>query len=372
MGLILTHFLVSVSAFRSSLNIIPGETFKSPCPRSCLEAGPNPRDCDVYATKSQLQMCQQPVLFDFNIHSPLAGNPEYIRACTVWGADFDNPSLFIQSHQGSIETLEATLASWGEPLTPDLDDGISANAASSIRSATQYLEARPGEDQKTIFFASTGASIVGVYVGKGLLNEEVADQVLGPFMSHVLSEGLGDATAIQLCGHGRSVHQTFGVIASTDISKVQDGILRWTNASCVEEPTESVKLDVQLRVQSPQSLSFPSNATRPVIRGRSHLAKRAECDTIKVEPGNGCYVLAERCGISLNDFTKWNPDLCANPLMPEEEVCCSAGDLPDRRPKKNSDGSCAVYESDMDDNCSKIAAMHGLTADGLEDFNEDT
>lgn len=158
-------------------------------------------------------------------------------------------------------------------------------------------------------------------------------------MSHILSEGLGDAAAVQLCGHGRSVHQTFGVIASTDISKVQGGILQWTNASCIKESTESVKLDVQLSVQSPQKPSLPANTTSPSIRARSHLSKRAECDTIKVEPGNLCGVLAERCGVSLDDFTKWNsdPDLCTT-LMPEQEVCCSAGDLPDRRPKKTAMG----------------------------------
>lgn len=104
-----------------------------------------------------------------------------------------------------------------------------------------------------------------------------------------------------------------------------------------------------------------------------HLSKRADCETIRVEPGNGCDELVTRCGISSDDFLEWNPDpeLCAT-LVPEQEVCCSSGELPDRRPTMNSDGSCAVYETQVDDNCSKIAAKHGLTQDDLEDFNRDT
>lgn len=153
-GFMFAGLLVSVSAFRSNLNIIPGEKFGTPCSRSCFESGPDPLDWDVYSSGTQLQLCQQPVLFDFNIHGSLNEDPQHVRACTVWGADFENTSDSPQFGQGAVasgqttDSLEATLAWWGEPSAPDSDNGIAANAFSSIRNAAQYLRARPGVDQK--------------------------------------------------------------------------------------------------------------------------------------------------------------------------------------------------------------------------------
>lgn len=76
------------------------------------------------------------------------------------------------------------------------------------------------------------------------------------------------------------------------------------------------------------------------------------------------------CGVSANDFEKFNPDLKCNNVKPKQWVCCSTGTLPDRRPKPDADGQCASYTVQDDDNCDNLAAEYGLTRKELEDFNQ--
>lgn len=120
----------------------------------------------------------------------------------------------------------------------------------------------------------------------------------------------------------------------------------------------------KLSLRTRQALSVPS---------RPSLARRDECTTVQVESGDGCASLAEKCGISGDDFESYNTDsdLCST-LVPYQYVCCSEGDLPDYSPQANEDGSCATYTTVSGDSCSTIAASNSLTTDDLEDFNEDT
>ncbi|VBB80335.1 Putative Glycoside Hydrolase Family 18 [Podospora comata] len=97
------------------------------------------------------------------------------------------------------------------------------------------------------------------------------------------------------------------------------------------------------------------------------------CKTRQVVLGDDCGSLANKCGISGDDFTKANPQssLCST-LAEGQHVCCSQGKLPDLRPKKGADGYCAVYKTKRDDNCAKIAASNMLTVTELENFNKNT
>jgi len=108
-------------------------------------------------------------------------------------------------------------------------------------------------------------------------------------------------------------------------------------------------------------------------RRADHLYKRDDCKTISVESGDGCGSLATKCGISPQDFTRYNPDpsLCST-LAPGQRVCCSAGSLPDITPKPNSDGTCATYTVNTGDTCSAIAGLNGLTTNNLSNFNDKT
>ena len=103
----------------------------------------------------------------------------------------------------------------------------------------------------------------------------------------------------------------------------------------------------------------------------SPLEARATCTTVTVVSGDGCGSLAKKCGISAANFTKYNPkaNLCST-LMIDQRVCCTAGDLPDIRPKPNKDGTCAKYTVQEGDWCGKIASANGISTDDIEKFND--
>lgn len=59
-------------------------------------------------------------------------------------------------------------------------------------------------------------------------------------------------------------------------------------------------------------------------------------------------------------------------LAAGQPVCCSAGSLPDIRPKPNKDGSCHTYTVQAHDLCDTIAAANGLKVSDISDFNDKT
>ena len=103
------------------------------------------------------------------------------------------------------------------------------------------------------------------------------------------------------------------------------------------------------------------------------LVARGDCQTATVASGDSCGSLASKCKISSEDFNKYNTakDLCSA-LAPGERVCCSEGTLPDIRPKRQADGSCASHEVKSGDNCDAIAAANGLKRNDLSLFNDKT
>ena len=388
LGTLLGILLIPATAFRSGLNIVSGGEFPTPCPRTCFDAGPDHTGWDVYASLAELRQCQQSVVFDFAIYNPPTVNPQHIRACSVWGGQLFNeaPSPIQVSRRAANISNKTTvpsdveLAWWGDSPVSDSEDSGAANAASGLRNAGQYLRAVSRQGKKTIFLVSAGKSVVGVYVGQRISNVDVADRLIPHLVGHILPRGLQDAAAVQLCGAGRAAEETLGIMASTDITKVQSALQNWTSGSCAQEQTGSSTLEgVELDILQPRTSAFRSSNSsesspmRRYNRRPRQISKRDQCTTITVVQGDLCGTLAAKCGISDADFLKWNPkpDLCPN-LVIDQEVCCSPGDLPNRRKQKNSDGSCATYDTVPDDNCSGISIRHGLTLDELERFNENT
>jgi len=103
------------------------------------------------------------------------------------------------------------------------------------------------------------------------------------------------------------------------------------------------------------------------------LQKRATCRTHEVKFGQDCPKLASVCGVSPDDFTKFNSfrkDMCAT-LREGDIVCCSAGDPPPKPepPKKNADGTCASHLIAKGDTCASLATKFGVTDKDLEKWN---
>ncbi|KAG8410222.1 hypothetical protein J3458_018258 [Metarhizium acridum] len=97
------------------------------------------------------------------------------------------------------------------------------------------------------------------------------------------------------------------------------------------------------------------------------------CVTNEVKSGDSCSSPASKCSLSASDFMRVNTkeDLCST-LAEGQQVCCSRGKLPDRRPKPESDGTCASVKTNQGDSCASIAASRDLTVKDIEGFNKDT
>lgn len=103
-------------------------------------------------------------------------------------------------------------------------------------------------------------------------------------------------------------------------------------------------------------------------------AIRGVCKSIQAQSGDGCYSLAQRCGISQSTFISHNPSpFSCNIIEVGDFVCCSAGTLPDLSPQKQSNGDCTSYTVNSGDTCSSIATSHHIKDwQTLEKVNKET
>src|SRR5690606_8265692 len=88
-----------------------------------------------------------------------------------------------------------------------------------------------------------------------------------------------------------------------------------------------------------------SNSTVAI---RGHRRAATECRTITVDDSNNYGILVTRYGGGLTaaNFYKYNPSSTLySSLRPGQRVYCTAGDLPDIRPKQKADGSCFLIRS---------------------------
>ncbi|CAG8898521.1 unnamed protein product [Penicillium egyptiacum] len=193
---------------------------------------------------------------------------------------------------------------------------------------------------------------------------------MAPFQ---IAEEVEDGSRIvQICDAKSQEARTIGLFIASSVDKLRDAQLAlrtWASGNCVNLATSKTSkislsaLEASKKSKRSSVMSLFSNT----------LTTRGDCRAIQVSSGDSCGALASRCGISANDFTKYNSQkgLCSS-LRPKQYVCCSSGSLPDMRPKPQADGTCATYTIQDNDNCNDIAAQFSLTKKDIEDFNKAT
>jgi len=186
----------------------------------------------------------------------------------------------------------------------------------------------------------------------------------------------------QLCAtDARGADYSFGIVATSakNLAFVQKSVKAWASGSCVSEATTGEQwLEIDLRVPAPidgasmnstNSTSALNSTTPSQLSARSRLFPRADCRTGTVQAGDGCWVVANRCGISQSDLEKYNRANLCNTLIRDEKVCCSSGTLPNTLPDGNSDGTCKTREVVSGDSCDSLASKCGITADDFMKAN---
>ncbi|KAK4196868.1 family 18 putative glycoside hydrolase [Triangularia verruculosa] len=440
----------------SAVQAQPLEALK-PCPISCSKAGEDP--WYLFPEADQLASCNETMLLNLVVQmAEVKDIPTVIRACT---ADYDTSrsmrvAFVPDSTKASLCTtankvLEDVSISMHQP---GKDGEFSANhLLSAGRQVKSYLASRkPSCSNNAISFGYSQTSVIGLFAGAEVHQHGVTSDVLQKFLEHVENKSVSGTTVVQLCGaKDRGADYNIGLVASSakNLDFVQEMVKTWADGECVPEAGAGEDwLTVTLRVPAPvehivkngtisnSTASSQASTSGDISPRFARLSPRADCRITTVQAGEGCWAVADRCGISQtqlqnfnranlcnslvlgervccstgtlpstlppgnsdgtcktrqvvlgddcgslankcgitgDDFTKANPQTGLCAKLTEgQHVCCSQGNLPDLRPKKGADGYCAVYQTKKDDNCARIAASHMLSVTQLENFNKNT
>jgi LysM repeat protein len=365
----------------------PGYQPKNPCPGRCSTAGPNPGNWSLYHNLDQIGSCDQSMFYDFSLLDPVDDPSAFHRiySCSSYGPDWSNlPNATGKAALGTPINSTYQFGTGNE-------GGMSPSYVRSLsRQIREYLANGFGvTNNSVILFARAGKTSVGLYIGKGLQNEGTGYFALTSFESAVTSAAQGTGTvAMQLCQPGNDGDHVFGIMATSNstFEPIQEALQSWSNAECLSF-SNTTNITGPAYITTPLVLNLPqaqttnstikTNSTSGSTSKRSstgRLQRRDTCSYVQVASGDGCYSLSQKCGITQDQLSEYNPsdpNFCSD-LQPGEYVCCSEGTLPDFAPQPNADGSCATYTVQSGDYCSAIAAANSITVDELTEYNADT
>ncbi|CRG88879.1 hypothetical protein PISL3812_05914 [Talaromyces islandicus] len=345
---------VIVTAVATASAVNTPESFYSalhPCPELCVGSS---EKWTVYSSIDRLEMCERPVLFDFAVQSPLEDSSSTVklRACM---ARANNETVFkrlisstcIEETQRTEQSLDIFKSGTSRPESDgDLHaalDILSTYLADSTYCETEFLAA---------YYRDV---VVGIYSGSAIDKSKTIPSLVEQLKQQTPTAP--KSMAAQLCGSDCNAGYTFGVAIDTsrDIASVQKAVRSWSEAACVNSTQNPTQLSSIAWYESP--LQPPKNSTNSSSK-RHILQERGggTCQTAAVVSGDSCGSVAQKCGISGNDLTKYNPqvsNLCAT-LQPY------------------ANGTCATYTVKLGDYCSSIAASNGLNSTQIESFNNGT
>lgn len=386
-----TSWFAVQSAAADSKSVVFNSALQ-PCPVACEDR--HPSNWTIYNSFSRLEVCNEPLLFDFSLYNPVADTDGHVkfRVCTAGNSDATDNALFasaqadVAKRSDEDTTCKASKDAKKGSATLQLSHSgakLDEEERSSVQMVLKKLEGHfdagnaPCDD--AAMFAYHRGVVAGTYAGLSF-GKATVSSVSDRLLDWVESDG-ATTLAAQLCGKKRNANHVFGlaVDATGNLTYVQEMVKGWNEAKCLNDfETKTELKDVNIweaKAAAPGKIPAGSsgNGTSSVQKASSDVEIKGDCRVESVIDGDSCGALAERCGISPQDFEKYNPDknLCSS-LVPGQRVCCSAGTLPDIRPKPDEDGTCATHLVKSGDDCSKLAASNGLKKEDIEKFNDGT
>ena len=361
------------------------------CPSKCDSA--NPGDWPVYHDLRILKSCDEPMLLNFAVNTPI-GDPTRrptVHACTT---------------SSSTEVGNSKVQLISEPNTPQYEakpsqaevawrGGEASQYSSDLETAAQIMQAlfdSPLSLNTTIAFGYSNGVAVGAYVGS-MLDHKKESGLVEVFLDKWRRGDLNaTGTLMQICGDDRSAAYTIGVVSEASsnpdeaLVAVQDAVAKWNSGSCVTGYHNTHT--------SPVSVSEVTVSSKSAKRDEHNRFARDTCRSIQVKSGDSCATLANRCGITPAQFTKFNPNpsLCSS-ITPGQHVCCSAGtpadyskrdaDLPEVTVSSESARShgkrhvhnhfaratCRAIQVKSGDSCGALASRCGITPAQFTKFN---
>ena len=383
------------------------------CPLACEYAGPNTVSWTTYHSYDELALCNDTVLFTLNIRgstleprikacSTTGGGPR-MQAGAFYGLRHNNvtkspsPEIITQMFAPAERKIVSKDGSCGATLrkaTLEMETKWSSQQGTSstheLSAALSQLEnyfRNTASCGSALMFARSKNSVVGAFAGGDLTKSTVADLIKGS--GELTGITLPGQYAVQACGaqgNEPAFDTRFGLFADLNgnAASVQAFLKDYSAAvgKCVDlkdletgdgPVSKSVTvLGSSITVDGAVLKNTTSNST--TFKQSRSVQARALCRDTKVYPANTCASLAQTCGISGSDFTKYNSqkaNLCST-LMPGQYVCCSAGVLADHTPQPLPGGDCFPYTIQKNDICWDIADAFNIDVARIEESNKKT
>ncbi|KAH7320966.1 putative glycosyl hydrolase, family 18 [Stachybotrys elegans] len=359
------------------------------CPESCSEVA----DWSVFPDPASLAACNETMLLKAVVRNDADTSQDThlgIRACTadyslstkpVFTPDEEKAAL-CPTHNTVLLDVPVTLSSYVGDVSEH-----SFSAQHLLSAGRQILEhwatQQPSCTENVLSFGYSQSALVGVFAGAEIHQHGIPADLLSRFLQYVEETPISRTTIVQLCdSDSRGADYGFGIIvgSTANFALVMETLKTWTDGVCVSDGIGNQKDWTSVTIRIPKAESTPSNSTsqddtttpaNPLSRSRvSVLNARAECRTTKVQSGDGCWALADRCKISQADLVKYNTrkNFCTT-LVIGELVCCSSGTLPETIPPGNSDGTCKTREVVSGDICDTIAPKCGISVADFKKVN---
>ncbi|KAK3986114.1 hypothetical protein QBC44DRAFT_373421 [Cladorrhinum sp. PSN332] len=365
------------------------------CPVACVDYA-NIHSWISYPSLEHLSRCTKPLLLQFSVTQPL-DDPNantLIRSCSLAALDTEGPVVAYEDaitvenpkkddalYRSSLEYAPACSARGINRNRTNLEVRSSAAGASTnhtkddggalLKNIRPFFDAQDNCDENFVF-ASHKSIVISIYIGDNLGKATVAaalNALEARWLSQDDSLSSANQTVVQLCGNDRTPDQVFGIAIDTtgDLAAVQRLARGWSQGECAN--SEDLVIS-KTGLPDVDVWGIPQQTA-------NRINKRDTCEHIKVEPGNGCAELVERCpgDLSVGDFERFNPkpNLCAT-LMPGDAICCSEGSPPEepqvQKPVPGEDGTCATHLIENGDSCASLATLYGVTVDEIEDWNK--
>jgi chitinase len=410
----------------SLLQALQFDAALSRCPLSCDVVGPNPSNWTYYHDFNNVINCNQTLLLELNVHNDVIDQNTHLsyRSCAVSSQSFASANTTTISKRNDIHkrthiskrqllsfntttvtnlTVTNTTVSSNvsadpssnscsdqNAAVPALSDiqflswGQATNDGSSLAlvvdALAQYLQLESdcaAANTPTNLIARSGSTIAGVFVGSQVKKQSGAAIVEKLKTTEISASQI----ALQLCDteviNQRNTEMLgFFVDTGGSLSAVQKALKNWNIAQCYNGSDDTVIWqDTPVSIIPGQTISVipttgPSdNSTIQTAR----LVRRDTCSYTQAQPGDGCWSLAQTCGITQEQLEDYNggPDFCNN-VPVGQYVCCSSGSLPDFSPQPQPDGSCTTYTVQSGDTCGTIASGHTMTVDDITARNTQT
>ncbi|KAJ5724680.1 glycoside hydrolase [Penicillium malachiteum] len=310
-------------------------TLHQSCPGSCSSLGLNSSTWPVYSQLSRLSQCDEPMLLDFALYTPVDQSSGHvsIRGCAADLGTYNSwtTTAGVCPTANTTTNVTSSLQVTWDSMAGDINP---YDTVSALEQLYAYELVNPAPCNETINFAYYEGVAMGLYMGSGLHGQDLLASVLENIMQYLLNGEMPENLAVQLC-NTHSARYTMGLYISTtgDLTAAQMAVQSWRGGTCVAslgEKKDWSDISYSFAVQGRHNSTLD---TLERLRTRASDAPQPDsddnCYSYLVATGDTCDALATTYGITVDEIESYNNDtwgwMGCDDLLAGENICLSSG-----------------------------------------------